>query len=217
MSTSPIQIPQPRVRPIVGNVPDLGFEVRVQTMMKLAQEYGPIYRLAFPGRSLLVISSTELVSDACDESRFEKYVSGPLKYIRDFAGDGLFTAYNNEPNWAKAHRLLMPAFGPAAMRNYFDDMLDIADQMMTRWERFGPSSPIDVADNMTRLTLDTIALCGFAYRFNSFYQREMHPFVESMVRALAEAGNRASRVPLQTRLMLMTQRQYDADCKLMSR
>jgi cytochrome P450/NADPH-cytochrome P450 reductase len=217
MSTSPIQIPQPRVRPIVGNVPDLGFEVPIQNMMKLAQEYGPIYRLTFPGRSILVISSTELVTDACDESRFEKYVSGPLKYIRDFAGDGLFTAYNNEPNWAKAHRLLMPAFGPAAMRNYFDDMLDIADQMLTRWERFGPAAPIDVADNMTRLTLDTIALCGFAYRFNSFYQREMHPFVESMVRALAEAGNRASRVPLQTRLMLMTQRQYEADCKLMGR
>ncbi|HJQ59858.1 MAG TPA: cytochrome P450 [Vineibacter sp.] len=215
MSSGPVQIPQPRVRPIVGNVPDIGFDVPVQNMMKLAREYGPIYRLSFPGRPALVISSVELVSDACDESRFEKFVSGPLKHIRDFAGDGLFTAYGNEPNWAKAHRLLMPAFGPAAMRNYFDDMCDIADQMLTRWERFGPTTPIDVVDNMTRMTLDTIALCGFAYRFNSFYQREMHPFVESMVRALAEAGNRASRVPLQTRLMLMTQRQYDADCKYM--
>jgi cytochrome P450/NADPH-cytochrome P450 reductase len=101
------------------------------------------------------------------------------------------------------------------MRNYFEDMLDIADQMFTRWERFGPDEPIDVADNMTRLTLDTIALCGFAYRFNSFYQKEMHPFVESMVRALEEAGNRANRVPLQTRLMLLTQRQYDSDCRFM--
>ena len=43
---------------------------------------------------------------------------------------------------------------------------------------------------MTRLTLDTIALCAFDYRFNSFYQREMHPFVDAMVRALAEAGAR---------------------------
>ncbi|HEX2887664.1 bifunctional cytochrome P450/NADPH--P450 reductase [Vineibacter terrae] len=216
MSRGPAQIPQPRVRPIVGNVPDVGFEVPIQNMMKLAAEHGPIYRLAFPGGgTLLVLSSAELVSDACDESRFEKFVHGSLKHIRDFAGDGLFTAYGNEPNWAKAHRILMPAFGPAAMRNYFDDMLDIADQMLTRWERFGPAAPIDVADNMTRLTLDTIALCGFGNRFNSFYQREMHVFVDAMVRALAEAGGRANRVPLQTRLMLMTQRQYDADCRLM--
>src|SRR4029453_17831555 len=153
MSRSPVQIPQPRVRPIVGNVPDVGFEVPIQNMMKLAAEHGPIYRLAFPGGgSLLVISSVELVSDACDENRFEKFVHGALKNIRDFAGDGLFTAYGNEPNWAKAHRVLMPAFGPAAMRNYFDDMLDIADQMLTRWERLGPEASIDVSDNMTRLT-----------------------------------------------------------------
>ena len=47
--------------------------------------------------------------------------------IRDFAGDGLFTAKTEEPNWAKAHRLLMPAFGPIlgqeagwAIRSYLD-------------------------------------------------------------------------------------------------
>ena len=33
-------------------------------------------------------------------------------------GDGLFTAYNDEPNWHKAHNLLMPAFIQAAMRRY---------------------------------------------------------------------------------------------------
>ena len=54
-----------------------------------------------------------------------------MYHLRDFVGDGLFTAYTDEPNWAKAHRILMPAFGPAAMRDYFDDMLDIADQMLT--------------------------------------------------------------------------------------
>ena len=31
---------------------------------------------------------------------------------------------------------------------------------------------------MTALTLDTIGLCGFDYRFNSFYRRDYHPFVE---------------------------------------
>ncbi|OJH42891.1 cytochrome [Cystobacter ferrugineus] len=205
-------IPQPHVRPLVGNVPDVGFETPLQNMMKLARELGPIFRLSFPGgRTALVLSSHELVADVCDESRFDKQVSGALKQIRDFAGDGLFTAMTEEPNWGKAHRLLMPAFGPAAMRNYHDDMLDVADQMFTRWERFGPEAVLDVPDNMTRLTLDTIALCGFGYRFNSFYQTEMHPFVESMVRALAEAGNRARRVPLQTQLMLRTQRQFQAD------
>ena len=90
----------------------------------------------------------------------------------------------------------MPAFGPIGVRGMFDRMLDIADQMFVRWERFGPNAVIDVADNMTRLTLDTIALCAFDYRFNSFYQNEMHPFVAAMVGALEEAGQRTRRPDL---------------------
>jgi cytochrome P450 / NADPH-cytochrome P450 reductase len=214
-STAP-SIPQPRPRPIVGNAPDLGVETPMQNLMRLTRELGPLYRLSFPGgRTVLVLGSHELVADACDERRFDKKLSAALENIRDFTGDGLFTANTDEPNWGKAHRLLMPAFGPAAMRGYHDDMLDVADQMLTRWERFGPEQIIDVPDHMTRLTLDTIALCGFGYRFNSFYQKEMHPFVESMVRALAEAGGRARRPALQTQLMLRTQRQFQADAGYM--
>ncbi|MFL5352204.1 bifunctional cytochrome P450/NADPH--P450 reductase [Archangium sp.] len=217
MSTAPAKasIPQPRKRPLVGNIPDVESETPIQSMMRLSQEYGPLFRLTFPGRSILVASSAALVDEVCDERRFDKSVGGALNNIRDFAGDGLFTAYTDEPNWALAHRILMPAFGPQAMRGYFDFMLDIAEQMLTKWERLGPEADLDVTDNMTRLTLDTIALCGFGYRFNSFYQREMHPFVDAMVRSLAEAGERTRRLPLQTRLMLMTQQQYQRDIAYM--
>ena len=78
----------------------------------------------------------------------------------------------------------MPAFGPGAMRGYFDAMVDIADQMLTKWERLGADVDLDVSDNMTRLTLDTIALCGFGYRFNSFYRDTQHPFVRAMTTML---------------------------------
>lgn len=206
-------IPQPPTRPLLGNAPDVGFDTPMQNMVKLAREYGPIYRLSFPTGSLLVLSALETVSDACDETRFEKEVH--LRALRDIGGDGLFTSFNDEPNWTKSHRILMPAFGPAAMRDYFDDMVEIADQMLTKWERFGADAVVDLADNMTRLTLDTIALCGFGYRFNSFYQNEMHPFVQAMVRALQEAGNRIRRLPLQNRLMLLSGRQFEADIRTM--
>ena len=48
--------------------------------------------------------------------------------------------------------------------------------------------------DMTRLTLDTIALCGFGYRFNSFYRDTPHPFVEAMVRTLDESQARLAAV-----------------------
>jgi cytochrome P450/NADPH-cytochrome P450 reductase len=210
-----VDVPQPPALPLVGNLPNVDIDRSVHSMMELAREFGPIFRLQFPHREMLVVSSHELVRQLEDQERFQKMVHGPLKHIRDFAGDGLFTARTDEPNWGKAHRILMPAFGQVALREYFEPMVDIADQMLTKWERLGSDTHLDVADNMTRLTLDTIALCGFDYRFNSFYREEMHPFVESMVRALREAGARARRPPIQTRLMPSTRRQYAEDIEFM--
>ncbi|MFN4271325.1 MAG: bifunctional cytochrome P450/NADPH--P450 reductase [Aliihoeflea sp.] len=214
MSSQPA-VPQPPVKPIIGNLTQIDTEAPVQRFMELARQYGPFFKLQVFGRSMYIASSQELVDELCDESRFDKRVHETLEEVRAFAKDGLFTAHNDEPNWAKAHRILMPAFGPIGVRGMFDQMLDIADQMFVRWERFGPDEVIDVADNMTRLTLDTIALCGFDYRFNSFYQDQMHPFVGAMVRALHESGQRTSRPKLVSNLMLSTARQYEADIDLM--
>ena len=68
---------------------------------------------------------------------------------------------------------------------------------------------------MTRLTLDTIALCAFGYRFNSFYTKEQHPYVSAMVRLLKQSGERASRPALMTRLMVFEARQRDEDIRFM--
>jgi cytochrome P450/NADPH-cytochrome P450 reductase len=40
----------------------------------------------------------------------------------------------------------------------FDEMHDLASQLVVKWARFGPKETIDVSSDFTRLTLDTIAL-----------------------------------------------------------
>ncbi|RVV99427.1 cytochrome P450 [Mesobaculum littorinae] len=210
-------IPQPRGLPLIGNLGLIDKAKPVQSLIRMADTYGPIYRLAGLGESLLVLSSQALVSEVCDQGRFSKKVHRPLEMLRDLGGDGLFTAHNDEPNWGKAHRLLMPAFGPIGVRAMFDRMEEIADQMLTRWRLFGPNAVIDVADSMTRLTLDTIALCAFDYRFNSFYQNETHPFIDAMSDALAEAGMRAKRPDMANAMMLPSRRRYESDLALMKR
>ena len=69
--------------------------------------------------------------------------------------------------WHRAHNVLMAPFSQQSMRDYMPKMLDIADQLMDKWSRLNPGEQVDVPADMTRLTLDTIALCGFGYRFNS--------------------------------------------------
>ncbi|ESQ85025.1 hypothetical protein AEAC466_04785 [Asticcacaulis sp. AC466] len=204
-------VPRPPLKPIIGNLTELDVDAPVQSLMALAKTYGPFFKLTIFGQDIYVAGSQAIVNELCDEGRFHKAIHPPLAELRSAGGDALFTAHDDEPNWGKAHRLLMPAFGPIGVRGMFDKMLDIAEQMFVRWERFGPNAAIDVADNMTRLTLDTIALCGFDYRFNSFYQNEMHPFVAAMVGTLSEGGRRARRPDMINSLLWSKNRQYEAD------
>ena len=63
----------------------------------------------------------------------------------------------------------MPAFSPGNIKGMFEDMFDVATQLVLKWERFGSEYRIDPTDDFTRLALDTIALCSMHYRINSFY------------------------------------------------
>jgi cytochrome P450/NADPH-cytochrome P450 reductase len=102
------------------------------------------------------------------------------------------------------------------MRDYMAEMVDLAEQLMDKWSRLNPGEEVDVTADMTRLTLGTIALSGFGYRFNSFYRDTAHPFVEAMMRVLAESQARVRQLPIQTRLRVRAQRQLDEDEAFMS-
>ncbi len=177
-------IPHPPTKPVVGNMLSLDSSAPVQNLTRLAKELGPIFWLDMMGAPLVIASGHDLVDELSDEKRFDKAVRGPLRRVRAVAGDGLFTADTTEPNWGKAHNILMQPFGNRAMQSYHPSMVDIAEQLVKKWERLNADEEIDVVHDMTALTLDTIGLCGFDYRFNSFYRRDYHPFVASLVRSL---------------------------------
>ncbi len=177
-------IPHPPTRPVVGNMLSLDLTTPIQHMMRLARELGPIYWLDMMGAPLVVVSGADLVDEISDEKRFDKSVRGSLRRVRAVGGDGLFTAHTNEPNWSKAHNILMTPFGNRAMQSYHPSMLDIAEQLVKKWERMNADDEIDVVHDTTALALDTVGLCGFDYRFNSFYREDYHPFVASLVRSL---------------------------------
>ena len=165
-------IPRPPDHLFVGNLFDLDASHPIESLMELARKYGPIYELKLPGgASRVIVSGYKLVDELCDESRFDKMLGPGLNALAEGpAGRGLFTSETSDPNWRKAHTILLPGFSVDAMRRYYPRMLDIAVQLSQKWERLNPDDTVDVPADMTRLTLDTIALCGFNYRFNSPYR-----------------------------------------------
>jgi len=210
-STEPSLFVRPPSLPGLGNLHLVLGTTPIQSFIRLMDEYGPVFKFRKLGEDMIFVGSQEIVNELCDERRFEKDLSSILRTLQAVVGDGLFTADTNDPNWVKAHRILIPAFGPLAIRGMYPAMVDIAEQMFLKWERLGPREHIDVADMMTRLTLDTIGLCGFTTRFNSFYAKEMHPFVTAMIGALSESGYRNRRPKLVTNLMRSTSAQYNED------
>src|SRR5712675_2147447 len=209
-------IPHPPTKPVVGNMLSVDSSAPSQHLARMAKEYGPIFWLDMMGAPFVVVSGADLVDELSDEKRFDKSVRGSLRRVRLIAGDALFTAYTTEPNWSKAHNILLQPFGNRAMQSYHPSMLDIAEQLVKKWERTNADDEIDVVHDMTALTLDTIGLCGFDYRFNSFYREDYHPFVESLVRSL-ETIMMTRGLPLEGLWMRNRKRDLAADAAFMNK
>jgi unspecific monooxygenase len=184
-------LPQrPGRRRFFGDVRGLAPSRALQTILEWSRDLPPLFEVQVFRQKFVFAASAELCAELCDEKRFEKALPPALVGLREFAGDGLFTAYNNEPNWRTAHDLLLPAFTKPAMQRYHQIMLDAVDELFATLPANGP---VDIAPAMTKLTMETIARAAFSRDFGSFTQQEAHPFVPAMVAAL-ESGRRLGAV-----------------------
>jgi cytochrome P450 len=171
---------------VFGDVRGLAPTRALQTILEWSRDLGPLFEVQVFRQKFVFAASAELGAELCDEKRFAKALPPALVALREFAGDGLFTAYNTEPNWRTAHDLLLPAFTKPAMQRYHGIMLDAVDELFAVLPADGP---VDIASAMTKLTMETIARAAFSRDFGSFTQEQSHPFVPAMVTAL-ETGRR---------------------------
>ncbi|MFV0132332.1 cytochrome P450 [Streptomyces sp. HMX87] len=190
------RIPRPPYRlPLLGDVIGADRRTPLQDSLRHARRLGPIFRRRAFGKEFVFVWGAGLTADLADEARFAKHVGLGVANLRPVAGDGLFTAYNHEPNWQLAHDVLAPGFSREAMAGYHRTMLDVADRLTGHWDRAAAAgSPVDVPGDMTKLTLETIARTGFGRDFGSFERSRPHPFVTAMVGTLGYA-QRLNTVP----------------------
>ncbi|WP_327592224.1 cytochrome P450 [Streptomyces chartreusis] len=205
------RIPHPPHRlPLLGDVLGASRRTPLQDSLRFARELGPIFRRRAFDREFVFVWGSELAADMADEARFAKHVGLGVANLRPVAGDGLFTAYNHEPNWQLAHDVLAPGFSREAMAGYHPMMLAVADRLMDHWDRaLTAGRSVDVPGDMTKLTLETIARTGFGHDFGSFERSRPHPFVSAMVGTLSYA-QRLNTVPWPF-LLRRAARRNDAD------
>ncbi|KAH9932778.1 fatty acid hydroxylase [Epithele typhae] len=209
-------IPSPPAIPFLGHITAIDKDLPLKSISLLAKQYGELFEINVFGSKRLYANSYALQNELSDEKRFFKKIHPGLEEVRVAAKDGLFTAkVPAEENWYIAHRLLMPCFNTAAVFGMYDDMLDIATQLIQKWERFGPSEKLDPAQDFSRLTLDAISLCAMSYRLNSFYRDEAPEFVTAMGEFLIECGRRSLRPGLVKAAMVNSNAQFMKNVKIM--
>ncbi|MFI9650316.1 bifunctional cytochrome P450/NADPH--P450 reductase [Streptomyces sp. NPDC052040] len=219
MTTPPTRDPRSTLPP--GGIPALGHPPRIPDTHPVAyfgelSEQFPegIFSVDIAGQQNVFVYDPDLVTEVCDETRFGKPILAPLTHVRDCTGAGLFTAGDEEEVWGMAHRILMPAFGQRAMKGYFGQMLEVAQNLVGKWEG-EQGRPVNITDDCTRLTLDTIALSGFGHRFDSFAAGELHPFLQALLEALVESMRRTQELPSTTAERGDDDRRYRANIRLM--
>ncbi|MEU3856457.1 cytochrome P450 [Streptomyces sp. NPDC028722] len=205
----------PRGVPLLSPTPQIPDTNPVAYFGELSKQLPEgIFSMDIAGETNVWVYDPDLVAEVCDETRFGKPIFAPLSHVRDYTGAGLFTAADDEEVWGMAHRVLMPAFSQRAMKGYFGQMLEIAENLVGKWEH-KEGRPVKITDDFTRLTLDTIALSGFGYRFDSFDKEELHPFLNALLEALVESMRRSQELPSMTALRVDDDKRYRANIQLM--
>ncbi len=212
-----VNIPSLPALPVLGHMHQVPTGKLQQYILETSRNFPEgIFRIQFGPYPVLFVSDPDLVAELSYETRFRKMPTGPLLELRKLAGDALFTAYSEEPNWGKAHRILMPAFSQRAMRGYFGMILDVTEQLVEKWTALA-GQDILVSDDMTRLTLESIALAGFGQKFGSFEREELDPFLQAMNVALDHVNRNLARLPIQKRIAAKREaRQFGAAATAMN-
>jgi unspecific monooxygenase len=176
-TTTPV--PHPRFRlPILGDLLTINFASPVLgTTDKLNDSDDGILEQRIFALSAIALADAALIDEVNDEALWQKHVGPLVDKLRLTLGDGLFTAYNDEPNWKTAHNILMPAFTKAAMTLYHDTMTDTVRELLDAWNVHSANqSWIDIPNQANRLTVEIIARAGLGYSFGKLSEPNENAF-----------------------------------------
>ncbi|KAI1456803.1 bifunctional P-450:NADPH-P450 reductase [Annulohypoxylon moriforme] len=185
-------IPRPPGIPLLGNLFDINTANTWESLRELSEQYGEIFQIKVLGQTVVFVAGAALAEEICDEKRFRKYVGGPIVEIRYAVHDALFTAFDNEPSWGIAHRILAPRLSPSSLEAHFVEMRDCASELVTKWKSLGANNETTPINELNRLNLEATTLTMFGKKLNCLSGPE-HPMIKGMEDSTSEAMMRPTR------------------------
>ncbi|KAK2865258.1 hypothetical protein FQN49_003751 [Arthroderma sp. PD_2] len=161
-------IPQPPGLPLLGNILDVNSNDTWGSFKRLADKYGPIFKVRILGKQIVVVGSASLAAEVGDEKRFRKKIGLPVfQVLREAVHDGLFTAYDNEPSWGIAHRIMVPFVAPSGDELRVKELQETTSELVTKWaSSTGQPQRVHVTEDMKRLATQSAMYTFFNQRHN---------------------------------------------------
>ena len=151
--------PGPKGRPVVGNI----FEFRrdiLGTMIAGWREFGDVVQFNVGGAAYLIVHPDHL--QYVLRERSDNFPKAPFQdqRWRKIVGEGIVTSKGDF--WARQRRLADPAFHQDRIAEFGTIMTDATDEMLAEWDSADKSEPLDIRDEMMRLTLTILARAMFS-------------------------------------------------------
>jgi cytochrome P450 len=146
-------IPAVRGLPILGNTLDL-IQEPIPFMARAYQEYGPVFRLRVPGRTITILAGLE--ANQLFTTHGDAYLKlGPI-YGRlvEESGSAEYLPTLDEPAYSFYRRLIKPRLSREALDPCLPEAVALIERTVVGWR---PGQRVHVQDAMTRLCVEIIS------------------------------------------------------------
>jgi cytochrome P450 len=161
-------LPGPRRWPVVGNLLQIKPTRIHQNVEQWCKRFGPVMRLYFGPKAVLVIANHATVSAVLRERPgIFRRPSITAKVSAEL--DGLPNVFMAEGiEWRNQRRMVMAGFAPKPIRAYFPALVNVALRLQRRWDAAAMERrQIDLSSDLKRYTVDIIAGLAFGQDVNT--------------------------------------------------
>ena len=167
------ELPGPRGLPVFGNLLQVDAGRLHQQLESWCKTYGPIFKLRFGARRIVVVGDHELVAQILRDrpDGFRRTTRFEQIWTELGFGTGVFGA--NGDTWRHQRRMVMAGFDPGSVKRYHPSLQRVARRLVARWEGAArQGSTIDLQADLMRFTVDAIAGLAFGADVNTLQSDE---------------------------------------------
>lgn len=125
---------------------------RANFLFRLKKEHGDIVRIRIGTQNIWLLSHPDLIREilVVQQKKFKK--GRGIEMIKSLLGEGLLTSEGEFH--LRQRRLVQPAFHRQRVASYGITMTGYAEKMSQAWEQLGAGAPVEMSQEMMRLTLE---------------------------------------------------------------